>query len=426
MDEKHNLLLKSGDQDQSRWWDTRIKISIFALLYGCANQIRSTTETQFVYAYLKNNTDNNNNTYLNSSLNKTTKEDQNCIVNSTGGTDDYIQGLASDWTWYIELITYGFALLVLIVLGPLSDQIGRKPVLVYNLLFTAISFGARAYVIYADLGLNRYLSLSAIEGMAGGHYMFNLACCAVLSNCTKADGERPFMLAIYDAMLGIGMSCSQIAAGYLINLFGFTYPYLISTGLICIICLLLLWTLQETKKEKQDIKTSSFATGIFTFCTQSSAINKDKRKYLFIYFIIFALHLFPIAANSAIKILFTLGSPFCWSSVHIGWYSAGASFGELVIGTFILRLLLVCLGVEIIAVLGNFSAVVSFVLFGLSTSGWMIYEGKLKDKIYVQNFINNFHITSMLNSIHYYLLTTVNHVQFNYYKEMSIICVMFH
>jgi hypothetical protein len=77
---------------------------------------------------LKNNTDNNNNTYLNSGLDKTTKEDQNCIVNSTGGTDDYIQGLASDWTWYIELMTYGFALLVLIVLGPLSDQIGRKPV----------------------------------------------------------------------------------------------------------------------------------------------------------------------------------------------------------------------------------------------------------------------------------------------------------
>jgi hypothetical protein len=65
-------------------------------------------------------------------------------------------------------------------------------------------------------------------------------------------------------------------------------------------------------------------------------------------------------------------------------------------------------------------------LFGLSTSGWMIYEGKLKDKIYVQNFINNFHITSMLNSIHYYLLTILNHVQFNYYKEMSIICVIFH
>lgn len=375
MDEKHHLLLKSYDQDTSRWWDTRIKISIFALLCGCANELRSITETQFIYAYLKNNTDVNN-TYLNSGLNKTTKEDTNCMVNSTGGTDDYIQGLASDWTWYVQLITYGFALLVLIFLGPFSDQIGRKPVLVFNLLLTAISFGTRAYVIYAELNLYWYLCFSAIEGIAGGHYMFNLACSAMLSNCTKADGERPFMLAIYDAMLGIGMSCSQIAAGYLINLFGFTYPYLISTGLICIICLLLLCTLNETKKERQNIKTSSFATGIFTFCTQSSALNKDKRKYLFIYFVIFAIYLFPIAANSAIKILFTLGSPFCWSSVHIGWYSAGASFSELVIGTFILRLLLVCLRVEIITVLGNLSAVISFVMFGLSTSGWMIYEGK--------------------------------------------------
>ena len=375
MDDKETLLLKNNDR--SGWLDTIIKLSIFALLYGCASEIRTITETQFVYAYMKKNHNDTdaNNTYVMNELHGSTEKAQNCLTNSTRGTDDYIQGLAADWTWYIELITYGFAVAVLITLGPLSDNIGRKPVLVYNLLFTAISFGLRAFVVYADLGLNWYLLFCGIEGISGGTYLFNMACCTILSNCTSPNGERPFMLSVFNAMLGFGMTFSQIAVGYLIKAVGFTLPYAISTGLMFIVCLCLLCTHTESKK-RSTIKTSTLATSIFTFCTQPDAVIKDKRKLLFVYYLVFVLHVFPIASTVAIKILFTLGFPFCWSSVHIGWYYAGENFLELVLSTFILKMFLLCITLETVTIIGFITTIASFIMFGFSTSDWMIYGGK--------------------------------------------------
>jgi hypothetical protein len=38
------------------------------------------------------------------------------------------------------------------------------------------------------------------------------------------------MLSVFNAMLGFGMTFSQIAAGYLIKAVGFTLPYAISSG----------------------------------------------------------------------------------------------------------------------------------------------------------------------------------------------------
>lgn len=161
-----------------------------------------------------------------------------------------IQGLAADWTWYIELMTYGFAVIVLIILGPLSDNIGRKPVLLENLLFTAISYGLRAFGLYADRSLYWYLLFFRIERISGGTYLFNMACCTMLSNCTSPNGERPFMLSVFNAMLGFGMPFSQIAAGYLIKAVEFTLPYVISSGLMFIVCLRLLCTLKESKNHE--------------------------------------------------------------------------------------------------------------------------------------------------------------------------------
>jgi hypothetical protein len=94
------------------------------------------------------------------------------------------------------------------------------------------------------------------------------------------------MLSVFNAMLGFGMTFSQIAAGYLIKAVGFTLPYAISTGLMFIVCLCLLCTHTESKK-RSTIKTSTLATSIFTFCTQPDAVIKDKRRLLFVYYLVF-------------------------------------------------------------------------------------------------------------------------------------------
>jgi hypothetical protein len=95
-----------------------------------------------------------------------------------------------------------------------------------------------------------------------------------------------------------------------------------------------------------------------------------------VYYLVFVLHVFPIASTVAIKILFTLGFPFCWSSVHIGWYYAGENVLELVLSTFILKMFLLCMTLETVTIIGFITTIASFIMFGFSTSDWMIYGGK--------------------------------------------------
>ncbi|XP_063419634.1 lysosomal proton-coupled steroid conjugate and bile acid symporter SLC46A3-like [Mytilus trossulus] len=237
MDEREKLLTKDA---RSSWFDVRTKLCLFVMLHGCALEIQSVTETQYVYSYLKKHT-NKNTTYESTSNNLS---EQNCPGNMTGENDDYIQSLASDWTWYIQLVTCGICLPVLVVAGPVSDLKGAKIVLMYNLMITILSYAARAYAIYEDLNLYWYVGFSAVEGISGCHYVYHLTCSAVLTNSTKPNKERPFM-AVYDAMMGIGMAISQIGVGYVIKFSGYTYPYLVSIGCLCLVLILIILTLED-------------------------------------------------------------------------------------------------------------------------------------------------------------------------------------
>ena len=376
-DSNQPLLQKN---DGKRNLSTRLKISLFAFLGGVAIEMRSISQTQFVYSYLKNHADINN-TVSNGNTNITSEQDGNCQGNSTSTNDDYIQGLASDWTWYIQLVIYSIGLPIVIIAGPLSDRIGRKTLVVYNLVLSSISFSARTYVVYAKLNLNWFLLSCGVEGLAGSHYVFHFALCAMLADCTTSDKHRSFALTVYDTMLGIGVCCSQVATGYLIKDTNFTYPFLISTVLTMCVLILFLFAITEgnrfSKNENSTASSSKYKL-ICALWTNTNSLVRSRRKSLFIYFLTFGLHHFPLTANNTIRTLYTLGWPFCWSSIQIGWYGAGSHFVEYVFGILILKYSLLCMRDETITILGFVSTIACFVLFGFSTNDLMIYTGKIR------------------------------------------------
>ncbi|CAC5425595.1 unnamed protein product [Mytilus coruscus] len=335
--------------------------------------MRSITETQFVYAYLKNHT-NINNTVLEMSGNKS-KDDEKCLDNTTNTGDNYIQGLATYWTWYITLVIYGIGLPVLALIGPLSDKLGRKPIILFNLGLTAISFSVRSYIVYANLNLYWYLLMCCIEGFSGSHYAYHFACCSTLANCTNSGKQRPFAFALYESMLGLGLCISEIGTGYLIKSVGFTYPYLISTGLN-IIVFISFCTFQEENIEKEKTHTISSAktTGVYTFCTNKKSLSTNVSLKIFsITILIFFIYHFPISSFSSIRTLYTLGLPFCWSSVHIGWYAAGVDVIQYALGVLILRCLLIVIKDETITIIGFVSNIAFLVMFGMLAADWFIY-----------------------------------------------------
>ena len=387
MKESSPLLKREYKSTSPKRFDNQFKISLFALFYGCAMKMRDSTETQFIYAYLNAHTTNNL-TIANEIINKSTLESEKCFDNTTITNNDFIQGLASNWTWYIQLVLYGIGLPVLLLLGPLSDRIGRKKLLIYNLLLTVISLGLRTYIIYSNSNLYWYLLFCGVEGLAGSHYVYHFACCAMLSDCTKTGKQRPFAFALYEAMLGVGTACSEIGTGYLIKLIGYTYPFIFSTGMMILVWLIIhciLTDLERKQTKNKDTNILSLLRELCTIYTNNQAIVSENRRQLLLYLFLFCLHHFPFSANATLRTLYVLGTPFCWNSVHIGWYGAGSYLIEYITSTFILKYALICLKDITIAVLGFISTVACFAIFGIANDDWMIYTGNSKQELNYSN-----------------------------------------
>jgi len=128
-------------------------------------------------------------------------------------SDDRIKGLASDWSWYMQLAEAGVALPVLIFACPLADKIGRKPLLLWNVAISFVSFVCKMVIVYRNMNLYFYVIACGILGLSGSFYTFHLANLALLADATTKDKERS--LTNFDTSLSIGTVGSQIGTWYL-------------------------------------------------------------------------------------------------------------------------------------------------------------------------------------------------------------------
>ena len=176
----------------------------------------------------------------------------------------------------------------------------------------------------------------------------------------------------------IGICTSQIAAGYMIKWTGYTYPFLTGACVLVFLLILIILTLTEDvplSHKRKYCAIFPLSKDVFMICTKHNVFISTTRKIFLIYLVIFFVTRFPFTANTTIRILYELGSPFCWSSFKIGWYTAGTYFWEYIVGIFIFKALLLFFTDVKILFFGYVSYIISLVIFGFSTSDWMIYLG---------------------------------------------------
>jgi MFS family permease len=106
---------------------------------------------------------------------------------------------------------YAFALLAsLLVVGALSDHVGRRPVLVAAFLLEAVSM---AMFLFAD-GVGWLLAARVVQGLATGALTSTLG--ASLLDLQRSD--RPLGAFINSASPGLGLSVGAVGAGLLVQL----------------------------------------------------------------------------------------------------------------------------------------------------------------------------------------------------------------
>ena len=166
--------------------------------------------------------------------------------------------------------------------GPLADKIGRKPLLLWNVTISFVSFVCKTVIVYRNMNLYFYVIACGILGLSGSFYTFHLANLALLADATTKGKERSLTLTIYDTLLGIGTVSSQIGTGYLIQLVGFTYPFLITSGLVLALLILIGFTLTDAWKQKQEhseLNIQEIPEQVFSLCTNSQNMSRNLRSF---------------------------------------------------------------------------------------------------------------------------------------------------
>ncbi|MDO5617773.1 MFS transporter [Kocuria sp.] len=122
-----------------------------------------------------------------------------------------------------------------LVIGPLADRFGRRPLLLISLVINGLGMGLSSTVSsHWELGLWRVVTGIGVGGI--------LACTAVIVSEYANNARRGISISIFTAGYGVGATLGGLGAAQLIPTFGWRSVFLV--GAICtVVVIALVWAL---------------------------------------------------------------------------------------------------------------------------------------------------------------------------------------
>jgi len=245
------------------------------------------------------------------------------------------------------------------VLGAISDQYGRRPVILLSLLGFGIDYiflGFAPTIFWLFIG-------RTISGITGASFTTANAYIADIST----DENRAKNFGRVSAMFGLGFIIGPSLGGILSHHFGDRFPFIFSAGLAFLNFLLGLWFLPESLNRENRRKFEWLRANPFKTLLRLGQFPKNFLLIAALFCIYFADQ-----ATQSSWTYYTI-QKFGWSDQWVG-YSLGfvASMIVLVQG-FALGLITARLGLKNSIYLGCLLSVIGFLSFSLATKGWMMF-----------------------------------------------------
>jgi len=244
------------------------------------------------------------------------------------------------------------------ILGGLSDQYGRKPILLFSLFGLSVS-----YIFLALAPTIGWLFFSRmIAGIAGSSLTISSAFIADIS--TVENKTQNFGL-IYVAF-GLGFIFGP-ALGGILGEYGSRIPFIAAAILASLNWLFGYFVLPESleKSNKKIFKIKQINPVI-------SLINL--KKYPMLIDIIWAFFLLSIATHTVESTwsFFTI-ERFDWSPKDVGWSLAFVGLMSIVVHGCVIRIIIPQIGQRATVFTGIILYAIGFLLLAFATEGWMIY-----------------------------------------------------
>ena len=262
--------------------------------------------------------------------------------------------------WYGRIsFAFGFAnFLASPILGALSDQFGRRPVLLLGFTGLAISF-------FGTAAATAMWVLVAVRLVSGAMQANAAIANAYVADITPPE-QRARRFGMLGAMMGIGFIVGPVMGG-LLGAIDLRLPFVVAGGLAFLNLIYGFWVLPESLPlERRKPFHWRVASPLHSF-----------RALLNLHGI--APLIGVIAASSLAQfmsmtcwVLYTTFK-FGWGPKENGWSLATFGIVSAIVQGLLLGRLLKIFSPKRLTVLGLASSSVAFVLWGLATEGWMMY-----------------------------------------------------
>ena len=312
---------------------------------------------------------------------------QDYIVNHTNTSAfQNLQDKVNNLNMYSAIIYLSLSAIVALILGPLSDLIGRKPVMFYALLGLVFAALVQLLIVHLKASVYFYLIPISVFGAAGGHAALIGLVFAAVTDVTSSKKWLTIRMAAIEAAITLARAVSSVAVNNWINNNGCLFPppaWLMFSVVIIPFVYLFLMTEPLTENLQRSSrryysgrqKLQEIFNGFKSFLNPFY-IGFSNWWRLLIVACIIAMEALTIIGNYEIINYFLHNKPLEWSYGRIGVYGAISSISMGFSLVCILPLLIaIKFSNALICFTASLFGVVTYIMMATVKTSWEMYLG---------------------------------------------------
>ncbi|XP_067864644.1 proton-coupled folate transporter isoform X2 [Heptranchias perlo] len=284
-----------------------------------------------------------------------------------------VETLTAHWNLYINLGGFAVGLFSATLLGPWSDRVGRRPILILPAIGLALQTAVYLIVMYQELPVGYFLIGRLLSGLLGDFNTILAGCFSYIADVSDKR-SRTFRVAVLEACLGMAGMFGSIIGGQWSKARGYTSPFWLVLALNLATAGYAFMFVRESVTVNGPSKLFTTEHYRSVYRLYSSRREPGRRHRLWLY----ALSLFVVVTvHFGVKdvlVLFELSSPLCWGSDLIGY---GMAVEHLTYLTSLLGLKMMqrCVEDSWIAEIGLVSNMAGLVVFSVAVTSPLMFTG---------------------------------------------------
>lgn len=279
-----------------------------------------------------------------------------------------VETMTSHWNLYINVGGFAVGIFSVTLLGPWSDHVGRRPILIIPAVGLALQSAIYLIVMYRQLSV-AYLLLGRLLSALLGDFNIILAGCFSYIADVSDRQSRTVRVAVLESCLGIAGMLGSVIGGQWSKSQGYTNPFWLVLALNLATAAYAYTFVRESVSTKRAARlfTSEHYKSLYRLYSEG---RLSLCLYALCFFIVVTVHF----GTKDILVLFELSSPLCWGSDWIGY---GLALEHLTYLSSLLGLKLMqpCISDSGIAEIGLLSNIAGLAVFSVAATSSLMFTG---------------------------------------------------